>query len=128
MNSSRLPADAARFLVAGAINTTLTTAIYFTLQTTTSSTAAYTVAWLIGLVFVAAVYPDHVFRRHKNRPYERAVIAAIFLLTFVAGLFTLRELTYFCGSSSIAFAATVPLTTTINFFLSRIFLRGRLHD
>lgn len=128
MHSDSLPADATRFLISGAINTTLTTAIYFALQMATTPTVAYTAAWLIGLVFVVIVYPNHVFRRHKSSPYDRGIVAAIFLLTFGTGLIALRELTNLLVSSSIAFAITVPLTTGINFLLSRIFLRGRLRD
>lgn len=54
-------ADAVRFLVAGSLNTALTSLVYFAGLAVLPSGLSYAIAWLAGLLFVMVLYPERVF-------------------------------------------------------------------
>lgn len=112
-----------RFLFAGAVNTGLTIALYQVALPFVGPSLAYAVAWLAGLVFVAVVYPDKVFKGGRSGPADRAWLAGSYIAVFLFGLLAL-ELVQRAGlSAQLAIIVVTVLTTVVNFGLSRALLR-----
>ena len=120
---STTAADAARFLVAGALNTALTTVVYFVGLLIASPGVSYTVAWLVGLVFVMAFYPHRVFVGGDRSLRARLMLAAIVIAVYLIGIVLLRLLIALTGDPRLAFVVTLAATTVVNFILGRTALR-----
>jgi putative flippase GtrA len=118
-----LPADAIRFLVAGAINTALTIAIYQLALSFLPFALAYVVAWLAGIAFLVIVYPDWVFPSGRRAPRDRLLLAASYVLVFFMGLGVLEIATRLIGGPRLAIVVAMAATTVANFVLSRTILR-----
>ncbi len=118
-------ADGLRFLAAGAINTALTTMIYFVCLQFASPSAAYAAAWLVGIGFVMIVYPDRVFVGGRRTLRARLLFGALTVAVFAVGLVTLRWLVQAGSDTGIAFLLTLVLTTALNFLGGRMLSRGR---
>ena len=69
--------DALRFLVAGGLNTALTTLVYFAGLLVASPGVSYTIAWLVGLAFVMIFYPDRVFVGGDTSPKARLMLGVV---------------------------------------------------
>lgn len=117
--------DAGRFLGAGLVNTALTLVIYQVLLFWLPATVAYAGAWLVGLAFVALVYPSHVFKGGRTGNEARVATSVIYLLGFVIGLATVKFLDTMFGAERLAVFGALLITTIFNFALMRIALRGR---
>ena len=115
--------DALRFLLAGGVNTVLTSAIYLLFALVLKPTVAYAIAWCLGLLFVAVVYPDHVYRGGRNDVRSRFWLVVSTVTVFVIGIFTLQVLVALTGIHQIAFFITLAVTTCLNFVLGRLLLR-----
>ena len=122
---SALSADVVRFLTAGVVNSGLTILIYQGLLFAVSPGLAYSVAWICGLVLVALVYPDWVFKGGRRRWMDRAGIAASYVIVFLFGLLILHLAQAVGISARISVFVVVALTATLNFFVSRSILRRR---
>jgi putative flippase GtrA len=118
------PADALRFLAAGAINTGLTAAVYFAGLPFMPPTAAYALAWGVGLCFVMIFYPDRVFVGGRRSLRTRLLFGALTVAVFLVGMVTLRLLVPIFGDARIAFVVTLALTTGLNFLGGRALSRG----
>lgn len=114
-----------RFLIAGALNTALTSLIYFAGLMILPSGISYTIAWLAGLAFVMAFYPDRVFAGGRSGFADRVAVGGSVVAVFVAGLATLHLLERMLQSRAAAFFATLAVTTILNFLASRWILRRR---
>jgi putative flippase GtrA len=123
MTIDRICSDAIRFLVAGGLNTALTSAVYFAGLTVLPSAISYTIAWLAGLVFVMVFYPDRVFPGGRAGFADRLAVGGSVALVFVAGLAILHFLERMLQSRATAFFATLTATTILNFLVSRWILR-----
>lgn len=119
-----LVSDAGRFLGAGTLNTAFTLIIYQVLLFWLSATASYAGAWLVGLVFVALVYPSHVFKGGRTGNRARLLTASVYLLSFVVGLATVEVLGAAFGVERLAIFGALLITTIFNFVLMRVVLRG----
>jgi putative flippase GtrA len=115
--------DAARFLVAGGLNTALTTLVYFAGLLLASPGVSYTIAWLVGLAFVMVFYPDRVFVGGDNSLKARVMLGAVTVGVFVIGLGLLQVFIQLTGEARIAFLLTLVATTVINFVAGRTLLR-----
>jgi len=118
-----IPADAARFIVAGAINTALTILVYEVAMSFLPASLSYGIAWLVGIGFLMIVYPEKVFPGGRTRVTDRLFLAASYALIFVLGLGVLRIATMASVSPRIAIVIAVIVTTAANFFSSRTILR-----
>jgi len=118
-------ADGLRFLVAGAINTALTAAVYFLCLPFISPAVAYAIAWLVGICFVMIVYPNRVFLGGRRTLRARLLFGALTVAVFLVGLVALRFLVQSIGDARIAFLITLALTTALNFLGGRALSRGR---
>ncbi len=119
-------ADALRFLAAGLLNTILTAAVYFAGLPFLSPTAAYALAWLVGLCFVVVVYPERVFARGNRSPRTRLWFALLTVGVFLAGVAMLRTFDALLGEARVAFLLTLAVTTALNFLGGRLIARGAL--
>jgi len=122
--SDGVAADGLRFLAAGAINTALTAAVYFLCLPYMSPTAAYAIAWLVGICFVMIVYPDRVFVGGRRTWRARLLFGALTLTVFLLGIVTLRWLVQSTGDARLAFLVTLVLTTALNFLGGRAISKG----
>jgi putative flippase GtrA len=125
MTVDRIGSDAIRFLLAGGLNTALTSAVYFAGLTVLSSGISYTIAWLVGLAFVMMFYPDRVFPGGRTGFADRLAVGGSVVAVFVAGLATLHLLERALQSRAAAFFSTLVITTMLNFLVSRWILRRR---
>ncbi|MBJ6127843.1 GtrA family protein [Microvirga splendida] len=116
--------DAGRFLGAGLVNTAFTVVIYQVLLFWLSATSAYAGAWLVGLVFVALVYPSHVFKGGRTGSGARVATAIVYLLGFAIGLATVKILDTTFSAEHVAIFGALSITTIFNFVLMRVVLRG----
>ncbi|ESX17819.1 polysaccharide synthesis protein GtrA [Mesorhizobium sp. LNJC384A00] len=112
-----------RFLVAGGLNTALTTLIYFAGLTVFPSSFSYGLAWLAGLVFAMVFYPDRVFPGGRTGFADRLAIGASIAIVFVVGLVSLQVLERILQNTAVAFFVTLATTTILNFLISRWILR-----
>lgn len=116
-------ADFRRFIVAGVVNTTLTSAVYFAGLLIFSPTVSYAVAWLAGLGFVMVFYPDHVFVGGARSMKARLWLGAVTVGVFLIGALVLRGMIDLTGDARIAFLITLLFTTVLNFLSGRTLLR-----
>lgn len=122
MRREDVSADFIRFVVGGAINTALTSAVYFASLTVLTPALSYAVAWLAGIAIVLVAYPDLVFPGGRRSFKDRSFTGTGIIVVFLIGLLFLRSLAGPLGPA-VAFAITLVLTTLLNFMVSRLILR-----
>ncbi|MCR5940312.1 hypothetical protein FG152_05650 [Ochrobactrum sp. XJ1] len=120
-----ITSDAKRFVFAGVVNTALTSVVYVLALMIVTPTAAYTIAWILGLIFVVLVYPDRVFIGGSTRAKARLHLAFSTIGIFGLGVLVLRLLVYAMAMPLLAFVLTIIVTTTANFYLGRTILRHK---
>jgi putative flippase GtrA len=117
--------DVTRFLIAGGINTALTASVYLLAAIVLQPVLAYALSWGVGLVFVAIVYPDRVFKGGRTDLRSRFLLAAATVGVFLVGAASLEALVGLTHIHQIAFFITLAITASLNFALARTILRGR---
>jgi hypothetical protein len=115
--------DAGRFFGAGAINTILTLLIYQALLFGMSPVVAYSATWIIGLVFVALVYPTHVFKGGDPSKIAQILTVGVYIIGFGIGLATTKVFSRTLGMDRLAIFVTLIVTSLFNFFAMRLILR-----
>ncbi|CAN7157906.1 hypothetical protein [Mesorhizobium sp. LjNodule214] len=123
MATDRVGGDAFRFLVAGSLNTALTSLIYFAGLSVLPSSFSYGLAWLAGLVFAMVFYPDRVFPGGRTGFADRLAIGGSIAVVFLIGLLSLHVLEGVLQNNAAAFFVTLATTTVLNFLISRWILR-----
>lgn len=121
--SKRLAGDAGRFLVAGGINTTLTSLIYFIGLGLMPSSLSYALAWVAGLAFAIAFYPHQVFPGGRTSTLDRLLVGGSIIAVFLLGLVLLHFSRELLANEVAAFLVTLASTTVLNFLSSRWILR-----
>ncbi|WP_185985340.1 GtrA family protein [Aureimonas mangrovi] len=116
-------ADAARFLVAGGLNTLLTLVVYQALLFVVPHQAAYALAWASGIAFVMIVYPSRVFPRGRTGMSDRIALGASYAGMFLFGLALLEALTYAGVAPRLGILVVMVATTAANFIVGRLLLR-----
>ena len=122
-------AEFGRFIAAGALNTVITLAVFYCLLLTTPYGLAYAVSWVIGLAFIATVYPQHVFRT-AGHIASRVLIVAIYLMVFGIGLITLKALAVIGIPPTVAILLVLFLTSIVNYVVMRLLVPeiGKIHS
>jgi putative flippase GtrA len=120
--AGRSAADGFRFVLAGALNTLLTLALYQGLLFFLPPWLAYTFSWIAGLILVVVVYPSRVFASGRRDLLARGLFGGSYAAVFLAGLFALRFLQSIGVPPRISIFAVIVLTTTVNFFSGRLIL------
>jgi putative flippase GtrA len=125
MTQQGFASDLIRFLIAGGLNTALTTLVYFGGLLVMPSSVSYALAWLAGLVLVLWLYPERVFPGSRTSIADRAAIGVSIAAVFVVGLILLGLLRAAIGGQVLPFFITLAATTALNFVVSRWILRRR---
>jgi len=123
-NITGIRQDVVRFVLAGVVNTSLTTAIYFVCLTMATASVAYAIAWACGIAFVFFIYPDKVFPGGNNGLFDRVKMVLSNILVFVVGWLLLTFLLRALGGSVLPYFLTVGFTTLCNFAMGRIIARS----
>jgi putative flippase GtrA len=118
----RWKGDAIRFLGAGVLNTALTLGIYQILLFFCSPTAAYALAWICGLLFVAIFYPRKVFGVAERSVFVSLVVVAIYVVGFFLGLSVVNVISYDFSAPRLGIFVSIACTTVFNFIVMRYVL------
>jgi putative flippase GtrA len=115
----------ARFLAAGAVNTGLTYAIYLLLLRGLPYLAAYTIAYLAGIVISYLLLTRFVFR--APRRWASAMrFPLVYVAQYLIGSAVLALLVEALGvTASIAAIVAIIASVPVTFALSRIVLRRK---
>lgn len=113
--------EISRFLVAGLTSTLLTMGLFQLLVTFIDPALAYSLCWIVGLLFVAAVYPTFVFNAQRSWTNGLAVLL-VYAGVFVLGLVLLIALDRVLLSSRWGILIVVGVTTVLNYVGSRFIL------
>ena len=118
-----LTGEGVRFVVVGVLNVLLSMALYQLLLFVMPANAAYAITWVIGITFVAIVYPAVVFVGVRQSRRNSAVAAAIYLCSFLLGstVIALAERSY--QGNRLSIFAALTLTTIFNFVAMRLLLQ-----
>jgi putative flippase GtrA len=125
MTRRELVADAGRFVVAGIVNTLLTFSLYQLAFLALSPMLSYTLAWLVGIGFVATVYPSRVFPGGSHTFADRLSLAISYVLVFACGLGVLHWSSEATGAPRLAIVVALVATAAVNFLVARYILRRR---
>jgi len=112
-------AEIGRYLFAGSANTLSTMAVYQLLVANLEPAVAYSLAWLVGLLMVAVVYPKFVFRVTGGWARGGA-IALTYAAVFVVGLTLIKLLESLTIHNRLSIFLVLAVTTTMSYFGSRI--------
>lgn len=115
--------DAIRFLVAGGFNTLLTLIVYQVVLIWCSERVSYSVAWVVGLGYVALVYPNRVFVGGRKDSVSRLLVVLSYAATYVIGMLVLTKAVEMDVHRRLAIFISVVVTTVLGFLLSRLVLR-----
>jgi putative flippase GtrA len=116
-------ADAGRFLIAGTFNVLLSLGVYQAALFVMRPALAYACAWIAGIAFLMAFYPNKVFPGGKQEVKDRMYLAVSYICVFLIGVLVLQALVGLSGAPRLAILGTLVLTTLLNFSFSRLILR-----
>src|SRR5664280_1117992 len=117
--TSRYAASAAgqagRYAIVGAVNTLLTGGLFYTLTFVLPAWFAYTVAFTLGIVFVATVSPRLVFQARPSAS-RRAAYTLWYIVVYLVGLASVRVLDDLMRLDHLfVVVLTVAVTATLGF-------------
>jgi putative flippase GtrA len=116
--------EVGRFFTAGIANTLITIGIYQLLVANLGPLWAYGVAWLAGIMIVAAVYPAMVYRVSTTMP-TRVMMAGLYVTLFVLGLLLTRWLNDLGLPARLTIFAVTAVTSGSGYFGGRFILRTK---
>jgi len=120
--TTRLRHQALRFLIAGAINTIATYAIYVALLPLLNYTFAYTVAYLTGIVISYLLSTSFVFRVMRTAT-NMVTFPLVYVVQYLLGALVLNLAVRWIGiPDKFALIASIVVTIPVTFFLSRALL------
>jgi hypothetical protein len=125
MTRTDIFADYGRFITAGVINTLLTFLVYQALLFALDAFFAYGLAWLFGFVFMICLYPSLAFPKSYRSKPRLIVLSLVYVTVFLTGSGVISSLIHTGISPRYAILITIVVTSTLNFFLTRLTLRGR---
>jgi putative flippase GtrA len=109
-----------RFLLVGGVNTAVTVALLAVLARLIDPTVAYTVVYLLGLVFTTVMTSSFVFSADRSLP-RMAAFVAWYLAVYAVGVAVVQLLDSRYHWSSVPLAlATVALTAPLSFVGGRL--------
>ena len=118
----RLRHQALRFLIAGALNTMATYAIYLALLPLLDYTLAYTIAYLTGIVISYLLNTAFVFRVTRTAA-NMATFPLVYVVQYLLGALVLNLAVRWIGvPDKFALIASIVVTIPVTFFLSRALL------
>jgi putative flippase GtrA len=114
--------DAVRFIMAGAINTAISFAIYQAALFFVPPLVAYAISWIAGLAFLVVVYPERVFPGGRRTALDRVLLGLAYVAVFLVGVVTLNAISGIVPPR-LAILFVLVVTTLANFLASRTILR-----
>ena len=117
--------DGIRFAFAGGANTIVTLLIYQLLVTYMHPLAAYLLVWIIGILFLLALFPSYIYKGSKLTKKNTVLTIILYLSTLAIGTFSLHTLHKIGISHRLAIIFVLFITTTLNFFASRSLFRDK---
>jgi putative flippase GtrA len=118
----RLRHQALRFLIAGAINTVATYAIYLALLPLLDYTLAYTIAYVTGIVISYLLNTSFVFRVTRTAS-NMATFPLVYVVQYLLGALVLNLAVRWLGiPEKFALIVSIVVTIPVTFFLSRALL------
>lgn len=114
-----MKSELSKFLLAGAINTSLSFLVYQFSLFFTSPSFSYFIAYLSGLFFVYIYYPSKVFKSQHS--FSGVISVIVYLSSFLLGLLIVGVIPY----ERLAVLVAIAVTTAYNFFVTKLCL-GRL--
>ncbi len=113
-----------RFLLAGALNTLLSIAVYQAALFVTGPFAAYGIAYAAGILFAYVAYARHVFNTRLSA--RRFMVFALFYIASggVGALLNAALIEHLALHARVAIFVTVILMLPLNYFGSKWCLRG----
>jgi putative flippase GtrA len=119
--------QAGRYAIVGAVNTLLTGGLFYTLTFVWPAWFAYTVAFTLGIVFVATVSPRLVFQARPSAS-RRAAYTLWYFAVYLVGLASVRVLDDLMRLDHLfVVVLTVAVTATLGFVGGRVILTRRPH-
>ncbi len=111
--------EAARFVFAGALNTAGTYVLYLALLPSVGHVAAYTLAYVVGIVASYFLSTGYVFRARRSRR-NTLLFPLVYVVQYLAGVAILRLCVEGLGipawlGALVCIVCTIPIT----YFLSR---------
>lgn len=120
-----LAGEAARFVVAGVVNTALTYAAYLALLRVVDYAIAYTVVYVAGIAFSYYLNTRFVFRT-RAEPLRAAAYPLVYVVQYLFGLAVLHvAVEYLSIPRQFALLASIALSVPLTFVLSRLLLVPR---
>ena len=116
--------DGFRFLIAGGINTLLTLVIYQLCLLVMGHGIAYSLSWVVGIIFLIVFYPTRVFPEGNNTWQRKVLISALYIFNFFVSLWLLNQVVTYGITPEIAVFFALIYATSINFIGMRVILRG----
>ncbi|TFB91273.1 hypothetical protein E3O44_00305 [Cryobacterium algoricola] len=128
MNRNGLRSQAFRYLLVGGTNTLLTYAIYIGLGLLIPAGIAFTIAYVIGLVWVVFGSSRLVFQADHS-PKRLAVFAGWYLLVYAVGQITVQLISP-KGVEALLWSsiAVIAITTPLTFFGGRMIFAPKVPD
>ena len=118
----RLRHQALRLLIAGAINTAATYAIYLALLPLLDYTLAYTIAYVTGIVISYLLSTSFVFRVSRTAA-NMATFPLVYVVQYLLGALVLNlAVRWFGIPEKFALVVSIVVTIPVTFFLSRALL------
>ncbi|WP_373696686.1 GtrA family protein [Microvirga yunnanensis] len=109
-------------MLGGAANTALSYAVFLLLQQFMKPTAAYSAAYVLGIVFSYLINTTFVFRQRRS-VRSALKFPFVYIAQYFVGLAILSILTYFGLDSRIAMLVVIAVSVPLTFVLSRFVLK-----
>jgi putative flippase GtrA len=115
--------EALRFVIAGAINTAVTYAIYLALLPWSGYAVAYTIAYVTGIALSYVLNTWYVFRVRRDLR-GLALFPLVYLAQYLIGMLVLSlSVSSFGVPEKFALLISIAITVPMTFVLSRLFLK-----
>lgn len=113
----------ARFLLGGGANTAITYGLFLLLQWVIPAAAAYTIAYIVGILLAYWINTIFVF---QTKPSIRTVLQfpAVYIVQYVSGLVLLTLFTYMGLTNAVAMLLAIIVNVPVSFLMTRYVLRA----
>ena len=121
--SAPIRREALRFLIAGAINTVTTYAVYLALLSWLHYTLAYTIAYVTGIALAYWLSTWYVFEVRRSKR-GMLLFPLVYVAQYLAGVGTLQfAVNLLSLPQQYALLVSIAVTVPITFVLSRLVLK-----
>ena len=123
VTGNHLLGDSLRFVLAGGLNTVLTLGVYQVVLFSLPHNQAYSISWMVGILFLLIVYPTKVFPGGVPSIKKSTATVIIYLTAFFLSLTILDWMVVQGLHKRLAIFVVLVVSTTLNFILMRLVYR-----